>query len=174
MFGASLRKPEKPKLDEEQVEELREAFNLFDTDGSGTIDAKELKAAMRALGFQVKKADVRKMIAEVDKDDSGAIDFDEFVEMMTGKMSERDSKEEILKVFELFDDEGTGKIGFKQLKRVVTELGESLSDDEMREMIEEADRDHDGFVTAEDFLRIMKKKSENPLDDLSDDDEDDF
>ncbi len=93
-----------PKLDEEQVEELREAFNLFDTDGSGTIsassffvvvgnqtyagtiDAKELKAAMRALGFQVKKADVRKMIAEVDKDDSGAIDFDEFVEMMTGKM----------------------------------------------------------------------------------------
>ena len=41
---------------------------------------------MRALGFQVKKADVRKMIAEVDKDDSGAIDFDEFVEMMTGKM----------------------------------------------------------------------------------------
>ena len=62
--------------------------------------------------------------------------------------SERDSKEEILKVFELFDDEGTGKIGFKQLKRVVTELGESLSDDEMREMIEEADRDHDGFVTA--------------------------
>lgn len=53
---------------------------------TGTIDAKELKAAMRALGFQVKKADVRKMIAEVDKDDSGAIDFDEFVEMMTGKM----------------------------------------------------------------------------------------
>lgn len=65
--------------------------------------------------------------------------------------SERDSSEEILKVFELFDDEGTGKIGFKQLKRVVTELGESLSDDEMREMIEEADRDHDGFVTAGKF-----------------------
>jgi centrin-1 len=66
----------------------------------------------------------------------------------TFSQSERDSSEEILKVFELFDDEGTGKIGFKQLKRVVTELGESLSDDEMREMIEEADRDHDGFVTA--------------------------
>ena len=44
---------------------------------------------MRALGFQVKKADVRKMIAEVDKDDSGAIDFGEFVEMMTGKMVSR-------------------------------------------------------------------------------------
>ena len=171
----------------------------------GTIDAKELKAAMRALGFQVKKADVRRMIAEVDKDESGAIDFDEFVEMMTGKMGERDSKEEIMKVFELFDDESVcdrlrvnecqagrragrqapppttsmylpqaGKIGFKQLKRVVTELGESLSDQEMREMIEEADRDGDGFVTFDDFFRIMKKKnSDNPI--LSDDsDSEDF
>ena len=58
--------------------------------------------------------------------------------------------------------------------QVVTELGESLSDEEMREMIEEADRDGDGFVTPEDFLRVMKKKSENPLDDISDDDEEDF
>ena len=73
-------------MDDEQKEEIREAFNLFDTDGSGTIDARELKAAMRALGFQVKKAEIRKMIAEIDKDESGAIDLDEFTEMMTGKM----------------------------------------------------------------------------------------
>ena len=73
-------------LDEEQMEEIREAFNLFDTDASGSIDAKELKAAMRALGFQVKKAEIRKMIADIDKDASGAIEFDEFIEMMTGKM----------------------------------------------------------------------------------------
>ena len=59
---------------------------MFDTDGSGTIDARELKAAMRALGFQVKKAEIRKMIADIDKDESGAIDLDEFTEMMTGKM----------------------------------------------------------------------------------------
>jgi len=47
------------KLDAEQLEELREAFNLFDTDGSGSIDAKELKAAMRALGFSVRLAETR-------------------------------------------------------------------------------------------------------------------
>lgn len=73
-------------MDEEQKEEIKEAFNLFDTDGSGSIDARELKAAMRALGFQVKKAEIRKMIADVDKDESGTIDLDEFTEMMTGKM----------------------------------------------------------------------------------------
>jgi centrin-1 len=73
-------------LDEEAMEEIRESFNLFDTDGSGSIDAKELKAAMRALGFQVKKAEIRQMISDIDKDASGSIEFDEFVEMMTGKM----------------------------------------------------------------------------------------
>ena len=45
----------KAELTEEQKQEIREAFDLFDTDGSGTIDAKELKVAMRALGFEPKK-----------------------------------------------------------------------------------------------------------------------
>jgi len=170
-LGARGGKAAAPKLDAEQVEELKEAFSLFDTDGSGSIDAKELKAAMRALGFQVKKADVRKMIADIDKDDSGTIDFQEFVDMMTGKMSERDGKEEVAKVFALFDHEGAGKIGFRDLKRVVTELGESISDEEMREMIEEADKDGDGYVVFDDFFKMLKKKSDNPLDDVDDDDD---
>ena len=90
----------KPKfgLDSEQLEEIREAFNLFDTDGSGSIEVKELKAAMRALGFQVKKAEIRKMVADVDKDENGSIEFDEFVDMMTSRMANRDSKEEVMKV----------------------------------------------------------------------------
>jgi centrin-1 len=129
---------------------------------------------MRALGFQVKNDEVKEMISQVDKDGSGAIDFNEFVEMMTGKMSDRDSREEIMKVFDLFDDDNTGKISFKNLKRVATELGENLSDEELREMIEEADRDKDGFVNREEFYRIMKKKSDNPLDDLDDDDDEDI
>jgi Ca2+-binding EF-hand superfamily protein len=71
--------------------------------------------------------------------------------------SERDSKEEILKAFRLFDDDETGKISFKNLKRVAAELGEKISDEELREMIEEADRDGDGEINEEEFLRIMKK-----------------
>lgn len=58
------------------------------------------------------------MIADIDKDGSGTIDFEEFLTMMTAKMGERDSKEEILKAFKLFDDDNTGKISFKNLKRV--------------------------------------------------------
>lgn len=53
---------------------------------AGTIDAKELKVAMRALGFEPKKEEIKAMIAAIDKDGSGVIDFNEFLELMTGKM----------------------------------------------------------------------------------------
>jgi Ca2+-binding EF-hand superfamily protein len=77
---------ERPGLSEEEIEEIREAFNLFDTDGSGTIDPKELKAAMQSLGFEAKNQTIYQMIADIDKDGNGSIDFDEFLDMMTAKM----------------------------------------------------------------------------------------
>jgi hypothetical protein len=57
-----------------------------------------------------KNDEVKRMIAETDRDGTGTIDYNEFLQMMTRKMSEKDSKEEVLKAFALFDDDGTGKI----------------------------------------------------------------
>ncbi|XP_004674523.1 PREDICTED: centrin-1 [Condylura cristata] len=149
----------KPELTEEQKQEVREAFDLFDADGSGTIDVKELKVALRALGFEPTKEEMKKMISEVDKEGTGKISFNDFLAVMTQKMAEKDTKEEILKAFRLFDDDETGKISFKNLKRVASELGENLTDEELQEMIDEADRDGDGEVNEEEFLRVMKKTS---------------
>merc|ERR1719191_2534245 len=158
-------------LDEEQIEELREAFNLFDTEHSGTIDARELKAALRALGFEVKKEDVRRMLADVGKEPSQPLTFDDFCEMMRGKMPDKNSRAEIDKVFALFDEDETGKISFRNLKRIAQELGESLTDQEMQEMIEEADRDGDGLISPDEFYRVMRKRGGNPLDDWDSDDD---
>lgn len=149
----------KPELTAEQVQEIRQAFDLFDTDASGTIDVKELKVAMRALGFEPKKEEIKKMAAEVDKDGTGKVSFQDFLAVTTHKMCEKDAKEEILKAFRLFDDDETGAISFSNLKRVARELGESLTDEELQEMIDEADRDGDGQVSEQEFLRIMKKTS---------------
>merc|ERR1711972_651315 len=79
--------------------------DLFDTDGSGSIDSKELKVAMRALGFEPKKEEIQKMISDVDDDGSGTIEYEEFLRMMTHKILNRDPKDEILKAFRLFDDD---------------------------------------------------------------------
>merc|ERR1711977_263274 len=116
-------------LTDEQMEEIREAFGLFDNDASGAIDVRELKAAMRALGFELKK-----MVSDVDNDGNGTIEFAEFLAMMTGKMGEKDSREDIEKVFKLFDNDSTNKISFRNLARVAEELGENIDDEELQDM----------------------------------------
>merc|ERR1711906_85498 len=119
------RNKKKGGLNEEQLDEIREAFSLFDSDASGAIDVRELKAAMRALGFEVKNEELKKMVSDIDGDGNGTIEFSEFLTMMTGKMGEKDSREDIEKVFELFDDDSTSKISFRNLARVAEELGEN-------------------------------------------------
>lgn len=147
------------ELSEQQKMEIKEAFDLFDADGKGKIDTKMLKVAMRALGFEPKKEEIKKMIADIDKEGTGFLSFDDFLALMTSKMAEKDSKEEIMKAFRLFDDDETGKISFKNLQRVAKELGEDVTDEELQEMIDEADLDGDGEINQEEFLRIMKKTS---------------
>merc|ERR1712167_179949 len=122
------------ELSDEQLDEIREAFSLFDNDASGAIDVRELKAAMRALGFEVKNDELKKMITDIDNDGNGTIEFGEFLGMMTAKMGEKDSREDIEKVFKLFDDDSTSKITFKNLARVAEELGETIDDEELQDM----------------------------------------
>ncbi|XP_012287292.1 caltractin [Orussus abietinus] len=155
--GARKKSATKFELTEEQKVDIKEAFDLFDPDGTGKIATKELKVAMRALGFEPKKEEIKKLIADVDPDGLGKLSFEEFMNILSEKMAEKDSKEEILKAFRLFDDDDTGKISFKNLKRVAGELGENLTDEELQEMIDEADRDGDGEISQEEFLHIMKK-----------------
>ena len=102
---------------------------------------------MQSLGFEAKNQTIYQMIADIDKDGNGSIDFDEFLDMMTAKMvsnllsfliiniqilivymqSDKDTREDIQKVFNLFDDDQTGKISLRNLKRVSKELGETMS-----------------------------------------------
>merc|ERR1712205_209448 len=108
--AAAKKKP--GQLSDEQLDEIREAFSLFDSDASGMIDVRELKAAMRALGFEVENEELKKMVTDIDNDGNGTIEFSEFLQMMTGKMGEKDTREDIEKVFKLFDDDNTNKISF--------------------------------------------------------------
>ena len=110
------KNPYKQELSENQKQEIKNAFDLFDTSGSGTIEKKELKVALYALGFTPSKEDLNKLIGDFDKDKSGRIDFAEFLDIMITKMSEKDSVAELEKAFLLFDLDGDEKISFDDLK----------------------------------------------------------
>ena len=154
-------------LTEAEIEEVREAFNLFDVDGSGRIDPRELKEAMISLGYTNNNAVISDMIADLDG--AGDIDFDEFLNIFTLQIGAGDgcggqSREDIAKIFNLFDVEKTGYISLNQLKRIARELGETMSDAELLEMIERASSRDDGLVSLDDFCNILSKANEFGLD----------
>ena len=159
---AKRRAHSRPELSDEQKQEIKEAFELFDTDKDGCVDYHELKVAMRALGFDLKKAEVLKIIRDHDKSGHGLMDFEDFVKISTspshlpvsricGTVTEnahlsafrwvlrsvserilaRDPMEEIRRAFQLFDDDNTGKISLRNLRRVAKEIGDRLEDDEL-------------------------------------------
>ncbi|KAJ8339561.1 hypothetical protein SKAU_G00363470 [Synaphobranchus kaupii] len=149
------KRKKRRELTEEQKQEIKEAFELFDTDKDREIDYHELKVAMRALGFDVKKADVLKILKDYDREGTGKITFEDFTEVVTDRILDRDPREEILKAFKLFDDDDSGKISLRNLRRVARELGENMSDEELRAMIDEFDTDGDGEICQEEFISIM-------------------
>ena len=99
------------------------------------------------------------MMREYDRDGSNQIEYHDFVEIMKQKIQDRDPVEETLKAFKLFDEDNTGKISLRNLRRVARELGENLSDEELTAMIDEFDKDGDGEINEQEFLGIMKMTS---------------
>lgn len=149
---------EKPGLSADEVQEVKDAFDLFDTDSSGAVSVQELIDAMVSLGIDQKNEAVFTMIKEIDTDGSGELEFQEFLDMMTARLTDKTPRSEIEKVFKLFDNDRTGEISLDNLKRVASELGEDVSNDELLEMVQRNDVDKDGAWTMDDFYAVMTKK----------------
>jgi centrin-3 len=145
----------RPEISDEQKQEIKEAFELFDTDKDGAVDYHELKVAMRALGFDLKKAEVLKTLRDHDKTGHGLLEYDDFAKIMTEKILSRDPMDELRRAFQLFDDDNTGKISIRNLRRVAKEIGDRLEEDELQAMIDEFDLDQDGEISEQEFINIM-------------------
>ena len=145
----------------EENEDLRQAFDLFDIKENGKIDPSEIKETMRQLGFDTKNPTIYKIIEDLDTEESksnGGISFSEFSEIMHKRLGDRDSKEGARRIFDLFvDDENAEYIPLESLKKIAKELGEKMSEDDLKEMIECATK-NDGKLNFDDFYYIISKK----------------
>jgi centrin-3 len=142
-------------LSDEQINLLKEAFDLFDMEKTGKIDFHELKLTLKAFGFKITKEEMFILKEKLDPQNTNKISFDNFIDLMTQKFSERNPREEAIMAFDLFDEDKKGKINIKNLKIAVKEINENLTDLELKAIIDEFDNDKDGFITKNDFLKIM-------------------
>lgn len=142
-------------LTEDEINEIKEAFDLFDSDGSGTIDPSEVEAAINSLGRD-QSPTIFRLLGGIEK--LGAeITFDDFLYHISDKLGNRESKEGIQRIFELFDDDGSNTINVKNLARVARELGESMTEEELQEAISKV-AGNKKEISADDFYQVMTKK----------------
>jgi len=150
------------ELTPDQVREYREAYKLFDRDGDDLVTWQELGNVMRSLGQNPTEDELKDMVNEADDNGNGYVDFDEFLVTMTKKVKEADSGDEFREAFRIFDTQGDGFISVEKLKHVATTLGETLTDDEINEMIREADKDDNGIVDFNEFVDMMTGGNAQP------------
>ena len=135
------------ELTEEQKREIKEAFSTFEETG---IESDELKSAMQALGFDAKNPDVQKILDKLDKHKK-PLTFEEYMDVMIDKEENKDPETEMKKAFKVLCEEGSDKITLKSLSKICADLGEKISDEELQEMINEANKEQDDEVSGLNF-----------------------
>ncbi|KAJ3634502.1 hypothetical protein Zmor_012354 [Zophobas morio] len=142
---------------EEQIVEIQEAFSIFDTESIGEIKCKDLEVAVGLLGLNFQNDEFQKDLQKSGLKDAEKINFEDFLKFLSTSQKERNFKKEATKVFKLFDYDEKGYISIENLRKIASELGESITEQELKEMIEEGDRDGDGFVGKEDFIQLLEQ-----------------
>jgi len=142
-------------ITEDKINQFKRAFSKFDKGNSGLIKSKLLGNILRCLGMNPTEAELQDMINEVDKDGTGLLNFPNFLYMMAKKENDEEAEDEIREAFKVFDGDGNGFISRTELRHVMLNLGEQVTEEECDAMVDEADIDGDGCINYEEFYSMM-------------------
>lgn len=144
-----------PGFSRDQIEAFKEAFDIIDSDKSGSIELLELRDTLITLGLGSKSSVAVEVLNNLDADGSGTINFQEFLEALASKVHKFTCREDTDKAFRMFDSRKAGKIGLRELREASREFGEDMSDEELLKMLKRADFDEDDKVGPDEFYRLF-------------------
>ncbi|KAI8897794.1 hypothetical protein BC833DRAFT_649282 [Globomyces pollinis-pini] len=151
-----------PGVSKEEVFYYLEAFDSFDTDGSGAISELELVEAMNSLGMNVNPQQVHAMIDTVDVDGDGDVNVEEFVKLIFRYRAKKhflETEADITEAFGVVDLFKDGYICAKDLYQMFQEVGDIVSMETAHLMVDMIDSNHDGFITLTDFKTFIKQSN---------------
>jgi calmodulin len=140
------------QLSVEQQNEYRELFQYFDRDKDGFLELKDLKLLMRALGEDPTEAELKRMAS------GDRIDFNAFLANRQEKWAKAQSGEDVKNAFAFFDLDGSGRANVAELQRILTTYGETLTQEEMNRLIQDAEG-QSGYIDYKRFVDKMKKNT---------------
>ncbi|CAH1253908.1 calmodulin-like [Branchiostoma lanceolatum] len=157
------------RLRKEEFQQLEQAFKKFDKDGSGSIDFKELGFLLRSLGQNPTKPELHNIRNLADADGSGCIDLQEFVGLMSHSAREQaiEARETLRHALKLFDKDGSGYVSATELRYVMTNLGDRMSEEEVEELLSFGHIDSSNLMNYEEFLISLIPLPPEPEEDPS-------
>ncbi|OIV99957.1 hypothetical protein TanjilG_26295 [Lupinus angustifolius] len=151
------------KLQVHQLNQLREIFGRFDMDSDGSLTMLELAALLRSLGLKPSGDQVQVLLANMDSNMNGFVEFDELVSTILPDINAQVlvNQEQLLGVFKSFDRDGNGYISAAELAGAMAKMGQPLTYRELTHMIKEADTNGDGVISFNEFATIMARSASN-------------
>ncbi|XP_073057637.1 probable calcium-binding protein CML15 [Primulina eburnea] len=153
------------KIQSDQLKQLKDIFNRFDMDRDGSLTHLELAALLRSLGLKPTGDQIHAILANMDANGNGSIEFDELVETLLPDMNEEllINQAQLMEVFRSFDRDGSGYITAAELAGQMAKLGHPLTYKELSTMMREADTNGDGVISFSEFANVLGRSAADYL-----------
>lgn len=150
---------------QQQLKLLKDIFMRFDMDSDGSLTQLELAALLRSLGLKPTGDQLHLLLANMDANANGYVEFDELVNVILPDMNEHvlANQEQLMDVFRIFDRDGNGYITASELAGSMAKMGHPLTYRELSDMMREADTNGDGAISFNEFATIMAKSASDFL-----------
>ena len=154
-------------LSENEIKNLKEAFQSIDTDNSGMISFNELEIAMKYLGYKEPEEEILRIMNTMHLQPDDEINYTEFIAATLDKKFYL-SKEKLWSAFRYFDIDNTGFITLSNLKEAMARAGRKINESELEEWIREIDSSKDGKISYDEFFEMMKSEKVETMKSLND------
>ena len=142
-------------FDDDKLKECKIVFDMFDKDKDGLISINKLGDIMRILGAAPSKIELDNLIYNLESNNNNLISFDNFIILLKNKLENQDSEEDIINEFRKLDKNGNGKITESDLRNLMSKYENPLSNEEIEEIIQEANVDSNGEIDYVNFTKIL-------------------
>ncbi|XP_035910149.1 troponin C, isoallergen Bla g 6.0101-like isoform X1 [Anopheles stephensi] len=149
----------KQELSKDQLKVLRDAFNAFDKEKTGSISTDVVGTILELLGHKLSEEELEEVIEEYDEDESGQLEFDEFVALASNYVEPEEDydalRKELREVFMMYDKDAKGYLPVEEFKAILRELDGAVPEEELDDIVDEIDADGSGTVDFEEFMEVM-------------------
>ena len=142
-------------LDEDKIKECKIVFEMLDKDKDTKITTKELGNALRISGAAPSQQELEMIIQGLEESGNNLITFEKFLALFEKLINNQDSEEDIINEFKKMDKIGNGTISEKDLRDLMSNYGNALTQDEIEDVIQEANVDQNGYINIENFTKIL-------------------